>query len=101
MTSITIIGAGNIAAGVARIALDAGAPVQVLARDAEKAAALGSGTSFTSGVVGDEITGELVVLALPYPAVPEVLAQYADRLDGKILVDPDRKSTRLNSSHWE
>lgn len=88
MTSITIIGAGNIAAGVARIGLDAGAQVQVLARDAEKAAALGSGDSFTSGVVGDEITGELVVLALPFPAVPEVLAQYAGRLDGKVLVDP-------------
>ncbi|MEK8225413.1 NAD(P)-binding domain-containing protein [Oerskovia sp. M15] len=88
MTSITIIGAGNIAAGVARIALDGGAQVQVLARNAEKAAALGSGASFTSGVVGDEITGDLVVLALPFPAVPEVLAQYAGRLDGKVLVDP-------------
>jgi 8-hydroxy-5-deazaflavin:NADPH oxidoreductase len=86
MTSITIIGAGNIAAGVARIALDAGAQVQVLARDAEKAAALGE--SIAAGTVGDAITGDLVVLALPYPAIPEVLAQYAGQLDGKVLVDP-------------
>jgi 8-hydroxy-5-deazaflavin:NADPH oxidoreductase len=86
MTNITIIGAGNIAAGVARIALDAGARIQVLARDAEKAAALGE--SIAAGTVGDEITGDLVVLALPYPAIPEVLAQYTGQLDGKVLVDP-------------
>jgi 8-hydroxy-5-deazaflavin:NADPH oxidoreductase len=32
-------------------------------------------------------TGDIVVLAVPYPAVDEVLAQRAAELDGKIVVD--------------
>lgn len=84
MTNITIIGAGNIGAAVAGRALKGGHAVQVLARDAEKAAAI---EGAVPGAVGDELTGEIVVLAIPYPAVDEVLSAYAGRLDGRTVVD--------------
>ncbi len=41
----------------------------------------------TAGTVGDEITGDVVVLALPYGALDDVLGAYEGRLDGKVLVD--------------
>ncbi|MET1051108.1 MAG: NADPH-dependent F420 reductase [Mycetocola sp.] len=84
MTNVTIIGAGNMGSAFAGVALAGGNNVQVLARDAEKAE-VNPGVS--TGVVGDPITGDVVVLALPYPALSEVLETYAGQLDGKILVD--------------
>jgi len=85
MTSVTIIGAGNIGGAVARLALKAGADVQVLARDAAKAAAVDP--AVTSGTVGDAVTGDVVVLALPYPALAEVAAQYPDGFAGRVVVE--------------
>jgi 8-hydroxy-5-deazaflavin:NADPH oxidoreductase len=89
MTSITIIGAGNMGSAIAGIAAKGGASVQVLTREDEQAsvAANVAGGSTVAGVLGDAITGDIVVLALPYPAVSDVLAQYAGQLDGKIIVD--------------
>ncbi|MFU8947369.1 NADPH-dependent F420 reductase [Mycetocola zhadangensis] len=84
MTNVTIIGAGNMGAAIANLAIAGGNTVQVLARDEEKARVHAAAST---GVVGDALTGDLVVLALPYPAVAEVLAAYAGQLDGKILVD--------------
>lgn len=85
MTSVTIIGAGTIGGAVARLALKAGAAVQVLARDAAKAAAVDPGV--TAGTVGDPVTGEIVVLALPYPALAEVAAQYPDGFAGRVVAE--------------
>ncbi|MEN1974937.1 NADPH-dependent F420 reductase [Cellulomonas olei] len=85
MTSVTIIGAGNIGSAVARTALKAGAPVQVLARDAAKAAAVDP--AVTPGTVGDPVTGDVVVLALPYPALAEVADRYPDGFAGKVVVE--------------
>jgi predicted dinucleotide-binding enzyme len=84
MTNVTIIGAGNMGSAVAGIALAGGNGVQVLAREADKAEV---NPQVTAGVVGDTITGDVVVFALPYPAVSEVLDTYAGQLDGKILID--------------
>ncbi len=85
MAQITIIGAGNMGTAIAGIALAGGNSVQVLARDADAVAA--ATPQAVAGVVGDAISGEIVVLALPYGAVAGVLAQYAGQLDGKVLVD--------------
>ncbi|MGY5766678.1 NADPH-dependent F420 reductase [Brachybacterium sp. DNPG3] len=85
LPAVTVIGAGNIGAAVAQIAVAAGSAVQVLARDAARAAAV---PGATAGTIGEAITGDLVVLALPYPAIAEVLAAYPDGLAGKVLVDP-------------
>lgn len=88
MTSITILGAGNIARAVAGIAAAGGNPVQILARDPQKAAEAAAATGATSGALGETATGDVVVLALPYPALTEVLDTYAGALEGKIVVDP-------------
>lgn len=85
MTSVTIIGAGNIGGAVARLALKAGAEVQVLTRDPAKAAAVDP--AVTAGTVGDAVTGDVVVLALPYPALSEVAGLYPDGFAGRVVVD--------------
>lgn len=84
VSPVTIIGAGNIGSAVAAIATNAGAQVQVLARDTAKAAVH---PSATVGAFGDEITGDIVVLALPYAALADVVATYGDQLAGKTVVD--------------
>jgi predicted dinucleotide-binding enzyme len=83
MTSVTIIGTGTMGTAIAEIALAGGNAVQMLARASDKA--LPAGT--TAGMIGDTITGDVIVLALPYPAVRDVLGVYAGRLNGKIVVD--------------
>jgi len=88
MSDITIIGTGSMAGAIAALAAKGGRSVQVLARDADAAAALaGSLEGATSGTVGDDLASEIVVLAVPYSAVAELLATYAGRLDGTVLVD--------------
>jgi predicted dinucleotide-binding enzyme len=84
MTSVTIIGAGNMGTAIAALAIAGGNTVQVLARDEEKARVH---PEATAGVIGDTLTGDLVILALPYPAVSDVLGSYSGQLDGKVLVD--------------
>ena len=81
MTDVTIIGAGNMGGAIAGIASAGGSSVQVLTRN---------GTAVegaTAGKIGDPISGEIVILALPYPAVSEVLSTYEGHLDGLVLVD--------------
>ena len=74
---------------IAAIAVKGGSQVQVLAPDAKNSAAAASlaGASATYGLVGDPITGDIVVLAVPYPAVSDVLDRDADQLKGKTIVD--------------
>lgn len=85
MATVTIIGAGNMGGAISAVAIAGGNTVQLLARDA--AAAASANGAATPGIVGDAITGDIVVLALPYSAVAEVLATYAGQLAGKIVVD--------------
>jgi 8-hydroxy-5-deazaflavin:NADPH oxidoreductase len=87
MSTVTVIGAGNLGSVVAGIAAKGGTGVQVLARDPEKAKAVAGPLGGTAGPVGDAITGEIVVLAVPYPAVADVLSAYPGAFDGKVLVD--------------
>ena len=82
MSSITIIGAGNMGSAIAGLALAAGSQVQVLTREATEV-----DPRVTAGTVGDEITGDVVVRALPDGALDDVRGAYEGRLDGKVLVD--------------
>lgn len=85
MSNITIFGAGNIGSAVAGIAVKAGATVQVIDRDPDKAAASAEGV--TGAKFGETITGDIVVLALPFPAYEDVSTAYGDQLAGKTVVD--------------
>jgi predicted dinucleotide-binding enzyme len=89
MSTLTIIGSGNIGTAVAGIATAGGNSVQILSRDLQhaQAAAESAGSGATAGTLGDALTGDIVVLAIPHPAIDEVLATYSGALDGKTIVD--------------
>jgi predicted dinucleotide-binding enzyme len=87
MTAITVIGTGNMGQAIAGIAAKGGASVQILARDVEKAGTAAASVGATAGVVGDAISGEIVVLAVPYPALAELAQTYGDQLANKVVVD--------------
>jgi len=89
MSSISIIGAGTMARILAARALADGNTVEVIGRDAAKAAALASelGGGTTTGTLGSVPAGDIVILALPYASEAAVVAQYGDALTGKVIVD--------------
>lgn len=89
MTKLSILGAGNVGMALARAMLRAGQPVMVgvpdPARYAEAVAALGpqatlSGSNEAAG------HGDVVILAVPYPAALTIAQDRAD-WQGRVLVD--------------
>jgi 8-hydroxy-5-deazaflavin:NADPH oxidoreductase len=86
---ITIIGTGNMARGIATRALAGGHTVTLLGTTTDKAQALASELSggVHVGQVGDPLAGDVVILAVWYAAVDDVLARYRDQLAGKVVVD--------------
>ncbi|MEQ6896119.1 NADPH-dependent F420 reductase [Microbacterium sp. KR10-403] len=87
MASISVIGTGNMGSAIAGIAAKGGASVQVVARDITKAKQLAEQVGGTAGSFGEALSGDVVVLALPYPALADVIATYGPQLDGKVVVD--------------
>jgi predicted dinucleotide-binding enzyme len=85
VSAVTIIGAGNMGTAIAGLVAKGGNTVQVLSKDPQKSSA--AIPAATHGTVGEPITGDTVILALPYGAVDEVLGQYAGALEGKTVVD--------------
>jgi len=85
VSTVTIIGGGNMGTAIAGVVAKGGNTVQVLSKDPEKASA--AIPAATHGSVGEPITGDIVILALPYGAVADVLSQYAGVLVGKVVVD--------------
>jgi predicted dinucleotide-binding enzyme len=85
---ITIIGTGNMARGIGTRALAGGHTVTLLGTEAGKAGALAGELSgdVRAGTVGDALA-DVVVLAVWYAAVSDVLARYAGALDGTVVVD--------------
>jgi 8-hydroxy-5-deazaflavin:NADPH oxidoreductase len=86
---VTIIGTGNMARGIATRILAGGHSVTLLGTDAGKAEALAAELDgdVRSGRSGDPLAGDVVVLAVWYQAVDDVLATYGDQLAGKVVVD--------------
>ena len=70
MTHVGIIGTGSMAQAISGILSRGGASVQLVGRDG----ALDPAT-------------DVVVLAVPYPAVADVIAQHGAALAGKVVVD--------------
>lgn len=85
MTSISIIGSGKMSGAIAEVATRAGASIQIIKRSAESMSAARPGPDY--GVMGDQLTGDLVVLAVPYGAYPSIVEHYRDQLHEKIVVD--------------
>jgi predicted dinucleotide-binding enzyme len=89
MSSITIIGTGNMARAIGSLAVAGGNTVEVMGRDQSKAddlaTALGDGT--TTGTWGAVPTGDIVITALLYNSVVPVVTEYGDALADKIIID--------------
>ncbi len=71
MTNITIIGAGNMGQAISGLVTRGGNSVQLLTRNDKDTA----------------VAGDIVVLALPYGSLEEVVAERSDQLAGKVVVD--------------
>jgi 8-hydroxy-5-deazaflavin:NADPH oxidoreductase len=86
---ITIIGTGNMGKALASRVLAGGHGVTLLGTAPEKAQDVADELSgdVRAGTVGDPITGEVVILAVWYPVVSELLAEYGDQLDGRVVID--------------
>ncbi len=72
MTSFTIIGTGNMANAIGGLLAEGGSSVSYISKEE-------TGTK--------PLEGDVVVLAVPYPAVSGIIAAYGSQLDGKVVVD--------------
>ena len=88
MSSISIIGLGNMASTLADRALAGGNAVEIIGRDPAKAnelaAALGGATVGAADTAPD---GDIVILAVPYASAAAVVSEYGGALQGKVIVD--------------
>ena len=89
MSTICIICSGGMAAAIVGRTAKAGHTVEVVSRDPAKARALAEqiGSGATTGTFGATPAGDIVILAVPYSAVLDVVKQYGEGLAGKLLVD--------------
>lgn len=71
MTNLTILGTGNMGQAIAFVAAKGGHNVQQLGQED----------------LATAVTGDIVVLAVPYPAIDQIVEQRGDQLAGKIVVD--------------
>jgi hypothetical protein len=90
---VTILGAGNMARGIATRLLVGNHQVHILDRDAGQSAILvdelrsASEGRVSAGTIGDPLLGSVVVLAVPYVATLGLVKQYGDQLNGLTVID--------------
>jgi predicted dinucleotide-binding enzyme len=87
--NIAIIGTGNMATGLAKRYADAGVFVTIGSRQLEKARALANATGGNleaASIRAAVESSNVIVLAVPYAAIDEVLAEAGD-LTGKTIID--------------
>lgn len=89
MTTISIIGSGNMATAIGTRAVKHGHTVEILGRDATKAQALADqiGDGATVGAFGARPAGDIVFVAVLHDGAVDAVASYGDALADKILID--------------
>ena len=89
MSSISIIGAGNMSSAIGALALKGGNAVEVVSRDSAKAASLARalGDGATVGRWGAAPVGDIVILAVLFESAVEVVGEFGEALADKIVVD--------------
>ena len=89
MTTISIIGSGNMATAIGTRAAKHGHTIEVMSRDTAKAQALAGkiGNGATAGTFGATPLGDIVIVAVPYTNAVSVVATYGDALAGKVIID--------------
>ena len=70
MTTVSIIGSGNMGSAIGGIVAAGGNTVEYVGRD-----------------TSDAITGDIVVLAVPHPSLAEIVSTRGAELAGRIVVD--------------
>jgi NADPH-dependent F420 reductase len=71
MTTVTVIGTGNMGQAIAGLVTQGGNTAEIIgATDKDKA-----------------VTGDIVVLAVPYSALADIVATRGEQLAGKVVVD--------------
>jgi 8-hydroxy-5-deazaflavin:NADPH oxidoreductase len=89
MTTISIIGSGNMAATIGTRAAKHGHTVEIMSRNTAKAQALADqiGNGTTVGTYGATPAGDIVFVAVLYAGAVDVVTHYGDALAGKIIID--------------
>ena len=89
MTTISIIGSGNMATAIGTRAAKHGHTIEVMSRDTAKAQPLADkiGNGATAGTFGATPLGDMVIVAVPYTNAVSVVANYGDALVGKVIID--------------
>lgn len=83
----SIVGSGNMAQGIGTRVVAGGHELTIFDRDEIKAKGLAEQLGATGKKLGEKIESEIVILALPYQAIFEVVDQYEELFSDKILVD--------------
>jgi 8-hydroxy-5-deazaflavin:NADPH oxidoreductase len=71
MTTVSILGTGNMGPAIASLVEKGGHTAQVLG----------------SNDTDQPVSGDIVVLAVPYPAVSQIVTERGEQLAGKVVVD--------------
>ena len=89
MTTISIIGSGNMATAIGTRAAKRGHAVEIISRHTAKAQALADrlGNGATVAEFGARPAGDIVIVAVLHAGAVDVVAHYGEALAGKILVD--------------
>src|SRR5438128_1511341 len=89
MTTISIIGSGNMAAAIGTRAAKHGHTIEFMSSNTAKAQALADqiGNGATVGTFGARPAGDIVVVAVLYTGAVDVVTHYGEALSGKILID--------------
>jgi NADPH-dependent F420 reductase len=83
---VTIIGAGNMGRGIGNRVVAGKNEVELIDHDPEDARALADELG-EAATAADSPSGEIVVLALPYEALPDAIEQHREALAGRVVVD--------------
>jgi 8-hydroxy-5-deazaflavin:NADPH oxidoreductase len=86
---VTIVGAGNMGRGIATRMVAGGNQVEIVDRDPTDAQKLAEELRDRATALdgATPLSGDVVVFAVYYPGIKEAVAQYTDRLGGKVVVD--------------
>ncbi|WP_017936622.1 NADPH-dependent F420 reductase [Nocardioides sp. Iso805N] len=89
MSTITIIGAGNMATAIGGRAARSGHTVEIMSRNQAHAQAAADqiGNGAVVGTYGAIPAGDIVVLAVLHQGAVDVVTHFSEALAGKILVD--------------
>jgi 8-hydroxy-5-deazaflavin:NADPH oxidoreductase len=90
MTTIAVIGTGNVGSALGAAAAKAGYDVVFASQHPDKAREVAAAAGATAALTPRDAAAaaDIVVLAVPFTAFADVAAQIAPVVDGKIVIDP-------------